>query len=649
METIRNRFKSIKLSNQTILIIIIIIGALLRLYNYNIAPFTLDEFSALFRTNFDSFSELIDKGVKIDGHPAGIQVFLFYWVKLFGYSEWVVKLPFLAFGILSIYLIYLIAKDWFNETVGLVSAAFIASLHFSIIYSLIARPYISGLFFSLAMVYFWTKLIKQPNSHFYRNSILFVVFTSLCAYNHHFSLLFAGIVGVSGLFLIDRKFLVKYALCGVFVVLLYLPHIPVFIYQLNVGGVEEWLGKPKKEFIVDFVYYIFNFSTYVLAVAIAISIWGLFKNKIQNFSLKKYLLFSTFFLLPILIGYFYSVFYNAVLQFSVLIFSFPFILFLIFGHLKNQKSSTNLILVIVILTTNIFSLIYERQHYTLFYNSIYEHIFTDCQSLKKDNNTIFLIDSDEKICSYYFKKLGIDSNYVQLNTFKDESQLVEFLKSNVNHKKYLFYGYVSSSKPHYFPILNDFYPTVEWQNNYVGGTTYLLSDKKNTNESVISLLNFDDDKIEYWNNVNPEFVTDSVSYSSKNSFFIRTDNEWGPTYKVMLDEICQNKKDFIDISVRVKSAENIKEAQLVSQLESNGVVIDWRSSTFDMFYNPQDTLHNWYTVYHSIKLSDIYLNHKNIELMILVWNVNKESFYIDDFKIKLRKGNDIIYGLTQKI
>ncbi|MDD2412330.1 MAG: glycosyltransferase family 39 protein, partial [Bacteroidales bacterium] len=639
----------IKLSNQTILIIIIIIGALLRLYNYNIAPFTLDEFSALFRTNFGSFSELIDKGVKVDGHPAGIQVLLFYWVKLFGYAEWVVKLPFLIFGILSIYLIYLIAKDWFNETVGLISAAFIASLQFPIMYSQIARPYISGLFFSLAMVYFWTKIMKYPSRNFYKNSFLFIVFTSLCAYNHHFSFLFAGIVGVSGLFLIDKKYVVKYIACGVLVFLLYIPHISVFMYQLNIGGVEEWLGKPKKEFFVDYVYYIFNFSIYVLVVTFGISIWGIFKNNIQKNDFKKYIVFSVFFLLPIIIGYFYSIHFSSVLQFSVLIFSFPFILFLLFGHLKNQTVSINLVLVGLILMVNISTLIFERQHYKMFYNSIYERIFVDSKDLQKENQTVFLIDSDEKICSYYFKKLGIDSNYVQLNTFKDESQLVEFLKSNVNHKKYLFYGYVSSSKPHYFPILNDFYPTVEWQNNYVGGTTYLLSDKKNTNESVISLLNFDDDKIEYWNNVNPEFVTDSVSYSSKNSFFIRTDNEWGPTYKVMLDEICQNKKDFIDISVRVKSAENIKEAQLVSQLESNGVVIDWRSSTFDMFYNPQDTLHNWYTVYHSIKLSDIYLNHKNIELMILVWNVNKESFYIDDFKIKLRKGNDIIYGLTQKI
>jgi hypothetical protein len=64
-----------KLNNRVILILIIIVAATLRLINYCELPFTHDEFSALFRLNFDSFSELIEKGVKIDGHPAGVQVY----------------------------------------------------------------------------------------------------------------------------------------------------------------------------------------------------------------------------------------------------------------------------------------------------------------------------------------------------------------------------------------------------------------------------------------------------------------------------------------------------------------------------------------------------------------------------------------------
>src|SRR5690606_31293576 len=95
------------------------------------------------------FGELIDLGVCKDTHPAGVQVFLFYWIKLFGISEAAVRLPFVIAGILSVLLVYLIAKRWFNETVALLSAAAIAFLEFPITYSQLARPYASGLLFSL--------------------------------------------------------------------------------------------------------------------------------------------------------------------------------------------------------------------------------------------------------------------------------------------------------------------------------------------------------------------------------------------------------------------------------------------------------------------------------------------------------------------
>ena len=49
--------------------------------------------------------------------------------------------------------------------------------------------------------------------------------------------------------------------------------------------------------------------------------------------------------------------------------------------------------------------------------------------------------------------------------------------------------------------------------------------------------------------------------------------------------------------------------------------------------------------HHSIKLSDIYLDHTNLELKIYIWNKNKRDFFIDNFKIVLRDGNPFIYGL----
>jgi hypothetical protein len=55
------------------------------------------------------------------------------------------------------------------------------------------------------------------------------------------------------------------------------------------------------------------------------------------------------------------------------------------------------------------------------------------------------------------------------------------------------------------------------------------------------------------------------------------------------------------------------------------------------------------TAHHSIKLSDIPLNHNKIKLKVYIWNKGRESFFIDNFKIELRDGNPVIYGLTEKI
>jgi hypothetical protein len=47
-------------------------------------------------------------------------------------------------------------------------------------------------------------------------------------------------------------------------------------------------------------------------------------------------------------------------------------------------------------------------------------------------------------------------------------------------------------------------------------------------------------------------------------------------------------------------------------------------------------------------MSDAELD-KNIELTIFIWNKGRSTFYIDDFKIWVRKGNNLIYAVDQKI
>jgi len=638
--------------NELILILILIVGALLRFYNFNNIPFTHDEFSALFRLNFNDFTQIIEKGVKIDAHPAGVHVFLFYWTKLLGTTEWIVKLPFTILGLCSVLLIYLVAKKWFNETVGLISASFITTIQFTVIYSQIARPYISGLFFSLLMVYYWTLIIKNPNKNFNRNLILYALSSAMSAYNHHFSLLFAGIVGLSGLFFIKKEYLKKYILSGFLIFILYIPHLKIFFYQLNVGGiggVDGWLGKPTNDFLIKYIFYIFNFSIFSLITTALLIIYGFKKNTLKNKNLKGYILFTTWFILPFLIGFYYSKIINPVLQFSVLIFSMPFLFLILFGHYKLQSTKMNLILVAIILITNIFSLVFEREHYKLFYHSVYEEILFDYNEAKKDSkNTLLVVDSHQKITEYFSKKNSLDTNFIKFQSFKCKIDFSNFLKEN-RHYKQLFFGCLSFNPPSTIPLIQQYFPKKIWQKNYVGGNSYLFS-SQNSEQKINNLQNFEGEISPQWSNIDTEKISFSDSLFQRNSYYVEKGIEWGPKFSILLDDLSLSRNDFIDISVKIKYlAKSDASAVLVSTLESGNKNFHWSGTEFRSFVNINDVTTKWQTIHHSIKLSDIYLNYRNIKLNIYVWNKNKEQFLIDDFKIKPRTGNPIIYGLINKI
>jgi hypothetical protein len=640
--------RHISLSNKQILAVVMIIAAILRFFNYDDIPFTHDEFSALFRLKFDSFYELIEKGVKIDGHPAGVQVFLYYWTKLFGTIEWVVKFPFTIFGIFSIYFIFLIGKKWFNETVGLIAAVYVASLQFTIMYSQMARPYISGFFFGLVMVNFLTNLILKPERNFLRNILFFIISASICTYNHHFSLLFAFIVGVTGIILIKKEYRLKYLLAGLIVFVLYIPHLRIFFYQLGVGGVggeEGWLGKPNSDFLFQFIFYIFNYSFVALILSILIAITGIIYWKERKIKYQFILISVIWFLTPFLIGYFYSIYYNPVLQYSVLIFSFPFLFFFMFAFLKEQSARVNLLLVILISLVNISTLIFQRKHYDLMYKSIFEHAVLDFKQNNCDTSTtIFLVDSEKKRTDYFVRKHRIRGKFIYISE-KPHSELKQLLEKEKKRKQKLYLGCLSSIHPNVVPLIQDYFPTIEIQNNYFGGTTYVFSKEKNKTIQYIDFLDFNSPISSNWTSIEKNKIINSTSSPNQTTYHLTKDVEWGPTFAIPLMRKIKNKNNFIDISVEAKSEDSLSGIVLVASLESNGKSIYWGGTDFSELNQIESNSNEMQRFHHSIKLSDIYLNHTNLELKIYIWNKNKRDFFIDNFNIVLREGNPFVYGL----
>ncbi|HET6245299.1 MAG: glycosyltransferase family 39 protein [Bacteroidetes bacterium] len=630
---------------------LIAIGIVLRFISPFEIPFTHDEFSALFRTYYDNFSDLIAKGViETDVHPAGVQVFIHYYVMLFGRSELIVKLPFIFFGIGTLILVYIIGKKWFNPFTGLLAVAYCASIQYTIIFSQMARPYISGLFFALAMVYYWDKIVFKPEDKFFKHSALFVLFSAICAYNHHFSLLFAAIVGLTGLFFINKKFYVKYLISGAMIFVLYIPHLSIFFHQLNIGGVGNWLPKPTYNFFLEYVMYIFHFSYFALIPALFISLLSFINPLKEKFFRNKYWIIAVlWFLTPLTIGFLYSYYVNPVIQYSGLLFSFPFFFLVIFGNIKNYNFPIKFITLITIVGINIFTLVVNRNHYQVFYNSFFKDaLVQNDKNYREFGNQEYtgIIESFEDITNHYLKTLNLDSTFTWYSNFPNKKAFLEFVRDS--GKGNLSFSFLHGSAHTMVPGIMEYYPQVLERRDYDGGTSYFFAKNKLVNKSIRNDIIISND---FENTLNSGFgqalenLTDIVSYSGKQSFFMASEQEWGPTLEIALDSVIFGQYDCFDVSFRLYQ-NYIKQGLLVVQLKSEDTLIYWGASEVNEF----PVTNNWSKVYHSIKFSDIDTKGlKNIKLSAFIWNKYQNEFFIDDFQVHIREGNPIIYGLHKKI
>lgn len=632
-----------------LIFLILVIGAVLRFYKYEAIPFTHDELSAVFRTQFNTFHDLITKGVVVDTHPAGVQVFLYYWIKLTGISEPLVKLPFTIFSLISVYLVYIIGRRWFSAAAGLIAASFLSFLQYPVMYGQVARPYASGLFFVLLMAVFWTNLMLSPGKRYYLNLAGYILASALCAYNHHFSLLFCGIAGLTGVFIIDRSRRTSYMMSWLAIFLLYIPHLPIFFGQLRQGGIGGWLSKPRPDFIFDYLGYVFQFSWFVAALVFLLVILSLiWRAKRTKTNFKLVLVSLTWFLLPVLAGYLYSVLINPVLQFSVLIFSFPFLLLLMFFYSNTEKAWQKSILVGLCALVIIPSMIYERRHYRLFYHSSYREIITEAKHASDSlgrSNCFVLLDSHRHFTDYYLEKPGLKDFHP--GYFHDISDppvirgIVDTCKA-----KYFVYGCISNSKWEDYPVIRSKFPSLLVHKMMNEGDFYVFA-----RDSVACLneyyLSSDLDFISNssgWENFYPAYVWIRSADPSTLVLCMDSSLEFSPVFRGSLREICRHKNDIIDLVADVETDEKFSEAYVQLGIYQKENLLSFQSATIKA-ENPGE----FRPSYCSCRLADIDWRHHFLDVRGFIWNPRKQELVIRKMSFKIRKGNPFLYGLYRRI
>jgi uncharacterized membrane protein len=263
-----------KKNAQIALVLILLLGAFLRIYGLGNESFWLDEVDTFKSVEF-SVPQIIEKTYvnatlypQFWGKGAGsvplYYILTNYWMKIVGLSEFKLRFFSALFGILSVYLVFLIGKLILNQEIGLIASFMLAINHQHIYFSQEARMYSMLVALTLLSALSLLHALKT-NKNIYWGS--FVISTVLLLYTHTFSFF---ILLFQGVFILlywkkYRMFLKKMVFSGIAVFLFYLPWIPALIKQLSYGApLGRILGAPPlTKLIAELIEVLFQFNSWI--------------------------------------------------------------------------------------------------------------------------------------------------------------------------------------------------------------------------------------------------------------------------------------------------------------------------------------------------------------------------------------------------
>ncbi len=216
------------------LLAIVFIASILRIINLN-QSLWLDEAINVLATKNYSLLGMITEYAKADFHPPGYFIIIWIWTKIFGTGEIAVRIPSLIFGVLTIYVVYLIGKKLYSKTLGFLSAFLLAINPLHIYYSQEARMYsLATLAVSLNVLLF-IRLIKGEKF----NSFFLIVGSFLVLLSDYVSYFIFPAQFIFLLILKKKEIFNKWFTSLLFALLLFSLWMPIFLDQLNVGSVTS--------------------------------------------------------------------------------------------------------------------------------------------------------------------------------------------------------------------------------------------------------------------------------------------------------------------------------------------------------------------------------------------------------------------------
>ena len=376
----------LKDKNVQLFFIILLVGLSLRIYRLTTESLWLDEGFSIGAAR-DIFKLMQSPTVSdfinnyVDKNPPLYFIFLNFWMKIFGDSEFAVRFPSVIFGMLSIIMTYQLGKMLFNKGTGLFASFFMSITFIQIYYSQETRYYNLYILLAILSFYFLEKVIENKDLKY---SAGYVIFTGMLLYTHVHSvfIIMAQNAYFIILFLFSGEFrqkfnYLKWIVLQMILAAIYLPWIRVLLVQISDMQKGGWLSPPNHYKLIH-TSYIFTGSflivfLFILLIPLAIMKFSKIKGEfrwsnpfesLEGFSLnvdivntRQFLLLSLWFLIPIFVPYLYSRIKMPIYHFRyVLAASVPIYILAAAGFSRLKSAGLKTVIVTLITAISLFNL-----------------------------------------------------------------------------------------------------------------------------------------------------------------------------------------------------------------------------------------------------------------------------------------------------
>ncbi|CAA9450716.1 MAG: hypothetical protein AVDCRST_MAG02-867 [uncultured Rubrobacteraceae bacterium] len=292
---------------------IMVLGGALRFYGLGIQSLWSDELASWYFSRADGVGQVVSN-VREDIHPPGYFVILHFAQRVFGDSEWALRLPSAIAGWLCIPAIYLLGRRIYSGREGLIAALLVAVSWAGVYFSQETRSYSILILLSIVTAYLWWGVmrgLREEGRLPVAETAVYVVAAVLCAYVHYFGALLISLQGAALAFLAYRAVL-GVALIYVPISLAYVLWLPGMAYQVrNSTAQGAWIGEATLSVFPKYALFIFGRSEILTLAACAffalllVRAWGFFRGprEKRDRTVPPGLLLLAWFVGPFLVGY----------------------------------------------------------------------------------------------------------------------------------------------------------------------------------------------------------------------------------------------------------------------------------------------------------------------------------------------------------